>query len=75
MKVKAQDIDSLPPGSVVRIPLLATPFNTYEWVRMEDAPSIHFTGGLFCPVTCEWTGWQSLCLREDEVELVKQGEK
>jgi hypothetical protein len=72
--MKAKEIDALPPGSVLRIPLLAAPFNTYEWVRMQDAPSMQFTGGLFCPVTGEWTGWQSLCWMEDEVELVKQGE-
>lgn len=73
--MKAKEIDALPPGSVVRIPKLAAPFNTYEWVRMEDAPGMHFKGGVFCPVTGEWYTWSSLCWMEDDVELVKKGEK
>lgn len=73
--MKAKEIATLPPGSVVRLPHLKAPFNTYEWIRMEDAPGMHFMGGLFCPVTGEWSLWYGLCWMEDEVELVKQGGK
>ena len=70
--MKAKEIDALPPGAVVHIPQLTPPFNTYEWVRMQDAPGMHFKGGLFCPVTGEWYMWPSLCYMEDEVVLVKE---
>ena len=72
--MKAGEIQTLPPGSIVRLPHLPAPFNTYEWIRMADAPLMHFTGGLFCAVTGEWTSWAHLCWMEDEVELVKKGE-
>jgi len=67
MKIKARDIDSLPPGSRVRL-------LDREWVRMQDAPSMHFTGGLFCPVTGEWSEWYSLCYGEDEIKLIERKE-
>lgn len=72
--MKAEEIQTLPPGSVVRLPHLKAPFNTYEWIRMVDAPDMHFRGGLFCPVTGGWAQWSHLCLGEQEVELVKKGE-
>lgn len=66
MKIKALEIDDLPPGSVVRLPNFKN-----DWVRMVDAPAMHFNGGLFCPTTGEWYDWQSLCWIGDEVELIK----
>lgn len=67
MKIKASEIDALPPGAMVRLP-----DDPRVWIRMEDAPRMHFTGGLFCPTTGEWYGWQSLCWMEDEVEIVME---
>lgn len=74
VKIRAEEIDNLRPGSVVRLPHLDAPYNTYEWVRMQDARGMHFTGGLFCPTTGEWMAWMGLCYMDQEVELVKGGQ-
>lgn len=71
--MKAKDIDSLPPGSVLRIPQLPAPYNTYEWIRMEDWTERHIQGCVFCPVTGWWDDWRKMCFMDDEVELVKEG--
>ena len=67
MKIKAEHISELPPGSVVRI-------NGIEWVRLADAESIHFVGVLCNPETGYWTSWQGLVFMDDEVEVLKRGE-
>jgi hypothetical protein len=67
MKIKARDIDSLPPGSRVRL-------LDREWVRMTDWPERHISGALCDPASGEWSGWSSLCYCEDEIELIERKE-
>jgi hypothetical protein len=66
MKIKARDIDSLPPGSRVRL-------LDREWVRMTDWPR-HISGAICDPTSGEWSEWSSLCYGEDEIELIERKE-
>lgn len=67
MKVKAEHITDLPPGSVVRI-------KGVEWVRLVDEPSLHLNDMVCNPKTGYWTSWMCLVLLDDEVEVLKRGE-
>jgi len=67
MKIKAEEIDTLPPGSVIRA-------NGNDWVRITDWSDRHIRGYLCHIDSGNWIGWQSLFLSQDEVELVKRGE-
>ena len=67
MKIKAQEITDLPPGSRVRL-------LDREWVRMTDWPDLHVMEYICDPQSGHIYHWASLCYYEDEVELIKRGE-
>lgn len=66
--MKASYIKDLPAGSVVRI-------NGVEWIRMQDSGDAEgLNQGIFNPKDGDWMEWYALCLADDEVELITEGE-
>ncbi len=66
--IKAEEIDNLLPGSVIRA-------DGRDWIRMGDWPERHIKGYLFHGESGEWNCWQALFLWDTEVELIKRQER
>jgi hypothetical protein len=65
MKMKAEGIRHLQPGSVIRI-------NGVDWIRMADSGDTEgLNGGIFNPQDGDWMKWYALCFADDEVELIR----
>ena len=64
--MRAEEIQDLPAGSVVRI-------NDVEWVRMADSDGGHIRGCICNPKDGDWMKWSHLCFLDDEVTLIRKG--
>lgn len=67
MKIKAQEIETLPPGSRIRA-------IGRDWVRLADRPELHVTEYICDPQSGHIYHWASLFLSQDEVELIERGD-
>jgi len=64
MKIRAEEIDGLPSGTVIR-------GQGRDWVRIDDRPDRHISGYICDPETGEWLNWACLFLMDEEVEIVR----